>query len=93
MIFVFFSSIVLCDEMIRKKIIDLISYKNYELIFITLYATEETLRERAKLRDDNWNPVFFFLENSLKQESIFIDTSNKSRDDIVRDIRKIVDGE
>lgn len=74
-----------------KKIIELIPYKNYELIFITLYASEKELTESAKKRDMNCNPTFYFLENSLKQDSIFIDTSKKNVKEIVDEIKEIVD--
>lgn len=88
--YVFFSSIVLCNEYIRNRILDLITYEDYELIFITFHATEEVLRKRARKRDDNLNPKFVFLEDSLKQDSIFIDTSEGNKDEILSKIKEAI---
>ncbi|QOR35483.1 hypothetical protein IMX26_01150 [Clostridium sp. 'deep sea'] len=88
--YVFFSSIVLCDKTIRERILDLIKYKEYELIFITLYANEDTLKQRAKERDNNNDPKFLLLNRSLAQESIFINTATNSLQETVKQIVEIV---
>jgi len=73
--YVFFSSIVLVDKQIRERILRLITYKDYQLIFITLHADTNTLTKRAKIRDNNRSPIFRLLEESLKNKSIFINTA------------------
>lgn len=88
--YVFFSSIVLCDKTIRERILDLIKYKEYELIFITLYANEDTLKQRAKEKDNNNDPKFLLLNRSLAQESIFINTATNSLQETVKQIVEIV---
>lgn len=85
--YVILSSIVLCKKTIRERILELIKYQNYELIVITLHASKEILRERAKQRDGNENPQFRLLEESLAQKSIFIDTSTDSAENIVEKIK------
>ena len=88
--YVFFSSIVLCDKAIRERIISFIEYKDYEKILITLYANEETLKQRAKERDNNNDPKFMLLKRSLAQESIFINTATNSLQETVKQIVEIV---
>lgn len=89
--YVVFSSIVLCDKDILERILNLITYKEYEFVFFTLYSTEDVLKERARIRDSNIDPQFLLLKQSLeespKYKSIFIDTSYKTPDEIVEIMR------
>ena len=81
--YVIFSSIVLCDKDIREKIINLISSIDYIIKFFTLTASKNVLKKRAMERDSNCNPEFHLLKESLEQESIFIDTNNKTPEEVV----------
>ena len=84
--YVFFSSIVLCDKGIREKILNLLTAESFEIIFITLFASESELRLRAKKRDLNIDPQFLLLAESLQQDSIFVDTTEKKLPDVVDEI-------
>lgn len=88
--YVVFSSIVLLNEPIRNKILHLISFKDFDLIQFTLYASKEILTKRAYQRDHNTAPEFWFLEKSLKQKSYLIDTSNNTPEETVIKINKLV---
>ena len=88
--YVFFSSIVLCNLEIREKILSLISAKSFEIYFFTLIASKQVLTGRAIERDSNRSPQFHLLEESLKQDSIFIDTSRKTPEEVASEIKSIV---
>lgn len=89
--YVFFTSIILCDPLLRDKILSLISTKDYELTEITLYADTKTLYERAIKRDNVLKPVFHFLEASMELDTNFISTTDKSIDAIVKEMKTIID--
>lgn len=63
--YVILSSIVLCDEKILKRILELIEYYDYELVYVTLFANEDVLRNRAQVRDNNLKPIFKLLHHIL----------------------------
>lgn len=92
--YVILSSIVLCDEGILKRILELIKYDDYELVYVTLFASEEVLKKRAHLRDNNLEPDFILLERSLQDKdginTHYVDTSNTSIEAVVRTIMNIV---
>lgn len=93
--YVILSSIVLCDEGILHRILELIKYNNYELIYITLFASEEVLKKRAQIRDNNLDPNFMLLKRSLQdKEGInthYIDTNNASIEEVVNTIIDILE--
>lgn len=89
--YVFFTSIVLCDEAIRNNILDLITYKDYKAVFITLHAQKDVLKVRAKARDENLEPEFRFLENSFLNQSEFVDTSCGNAEEILNELKMIIE--
>lgn len=92
--YVILSSIVLCDEQILQRILGLIEYDDYELIYITLYASEDVLKNRASRRDNNLQPKFILLERSLEEKdgitNHYIDTSNATIKEVGNKIIDIV---
>ena len=91
--YVFFSSVVVVDKTIRKAILKDITAKDYSVIGITLTCSEETLRERHKKRGDANECSFFWLHLKSYEGDYVINTDNKSVQQIVDEIKVIVDSE
>ncbi|MBX3015870.1 MAG: hypothetical protein KF832_30400 [Caldilineaceae bacterium] len=85
--YVILSSIVLCVDALRERIIRLIDYTDYAVIHITLLCDPTLLVQRAKTRDDNQEPTLLFHELSKTiQGSIKLDTSTKRPEALVAEI-------
>ena len=91
--YVFFSSVVVVDKTIREAILKDITAKDYSVIGITLTCSEETLRERHKKRGDQNECSFFWLHLKPYKDDYVINTDNKSVQQIVDEIKAIVDSE
>lgn len=89
--YVFFASVVAGDEGIRRNILQDIPAKNYTLVPITLTCTEETLRARHKKRGDKGECSFFWLHQPPVSGDHVIHTDGKTVQEIVREIRSIID--
>lgn len=88
----FFSSVVVVDKTIREAILKDITAEDYSVIGITLTCSEDTLRERHKKRGDTNACSFFWLHLKPYEGDSVIDTDNKSVQQIVDEIKGIIDG-
>lgn len=84
---------VVVDKTIRETILKDITAKDYSVIGITLTCSEETLRERHKKRGDQNECSFFWLHLKPYEGDCVINTDNKSVQQIVDEIKVIVDSE
>ena len=84
---------VVVDKTIREAILKDITAKDYSVIGITLTCSEETLRERHKKRGDQNECSFFWLHLKPYEGDYVINTDNKSVQQIVDEIKVIVDSE
>ena len=91
--YVFFPSVVVVDKTIREAILKDITAKDYAVIGITLTCSEDTLRERHKKRGDQNECSFFWLHLKPYENDYVINTDNKSVQQIVDEIKAIVDSE
>ena len=89
--YVFFSSVVVVNKAIREAILRDITAKNYSVVGITLTCSEETLRERHKKRGDTGECSFFWLHLRPYESDYVINTDNKSIQQIVDEIKTIID--
>lgn len=89
--YVFFSSVVAVDKSIRDAILKDITAKDYEVIGFTLTCSEETLLERHKKRGDENECSFFWLHLEPYQGDYVINTDNKDVQQIVDEMRDIID--
>ncbi len=90
--YVFFPSVVVVDKTIREAILKDITAEDYSVIGITLTCSEDTLRERHKKRGDTNACSFFWLHLKPYEGDSVIDTDNKSVQQIVDEIKGIIDG-
>ena len=81
------------DKTIREAILKDITAKDYSVIGITLTCSEETLREHHKKRGDQNECSFFWLHLKPYEGDYVINTDNKSVQQIVDEIKAIVDSE
>ena len=81
------------DKTIREAILRDITAKDYSVIGITLTCSEQTLRERHKKRGDANECSFFWLYLKLYEGDYVINTDSKSVQQIVDEIKAIVDSE
>ena len=81
------------DKTIREAVLKDITTKDYSVIGITLTCSEETLRERHKKRGDQNECSFFWLHLKPYKADYVINTDNKSVQQIVDEIKAIVDSE
>ena len=88
--YVIFSSIVLCDLVITERILKMIEGVEYELLSFTLVCDTDTLRHRAKHRDNNTSPDFLLLHQAMALDTIKIDTANRAPEDVVDDMIAII---
>lgn len=91
--YVFFSSVVSVDKSIREAILKDITAKDYSVIGITLTCSEETLLERHKKRGDTNECSFSWLHLQPNKEDYVINTDNKSVQQIVDEMKLIIDSE
>lgn len=89
--YVVFSSIVVLGSQIRKAILNDITAKNYTVIPFTLKCSEETLIKRHKNRGDDGEVDFQWLRQPPTLGDYVIDTDNKTVDEIVSEIKNIID--
>lgn len=91
--YVFFSSVVAVDETIREAILKDITAKDYKVIGFTLTCSEETLLERHKKRGDQNECSFFWLHLEPYAGDYVINTDNKDVNQIVEEMKRIIDSE
>ena len=89
--YVFFTSVVLTDPLIRENILKGITAKHYETIAFTLTCSEETLKRRHDKRGDKGETNYYWLRLPPFPEDIVIDTDNKSVREIVKEMKKEID--
>ena len=89
--YVFFSSVVAVDKAIREAILADVTAKDYAVLSFTLTCSEETLLERHRKRGDKNECSFFWLHLNPQQGDHVIDTDNKSVQQIVDEMRFIID--
>ena len=91
--YVFFSSVVAVDKMVRDAILKDITAKEYKVIGFTLTCSEETLLERHKKRGDQNECSFFWLHLEPYAGDYVINTDNKNVNQIVEEMKRIIDSE
>ena len=91
--YVFFSSVVAVDKMIRDAILKDITAKEYKVIGFTLTCSEETLLERHKKRGDQNECSFFWLHLPAHPGDFVVNTDGKSVREVVDEIRGMIDSE
>ena len=89
--YVFFSSVVAVDKAIREAILKDVTAKNYSVLGFTLICSENTLLERHRKRGDKNECSFFWLHLDPYQGDYVIDTDNKSVQQIVEEMKMIID--
>ena len=89
--YVFFTSVVLTDPMIRESILKGITAKDYETIAFTLTCSEESLKKRHDKRGDKGETNYYWLHLPPCPGDIVINTDNKYVRDIVREMKKHID--
>ena len=89
--YVFFTSVVLTDPMIRERILKGITAKNYEVISFMLTCSEETLKKRHDRRGDQGETNYYWLHLPPCPGEVVVDTDKKSIWDIVREMKKQID--
>ena len=82
---------VAVDKSIRDAILKDITAKDYEVIGFTLTCSEETLLERHKKRGDENECSFFWLHLEPHKGDYVINTDNKDVQQIVDEMRNIID--
>lgn len=91
--YVFFSSVVAVDKVIREGILKDITAEDYSVIGITLTCSEDTLRERHKKRGDANECSFFWLHLKPYEGDYVIDTDDKTVPQIVDEMKRIIESE
>ncbi len=89
--YVFFTSVVVVNKDIREAILNDITAKNYKVIGFTLTCSEETLLARHKKRGDKNECSFYFLHLPPHEGDYVINTDNKSVQEIVDEMRRIIE--
>ena len=89
--YVFFTSVVLTNPMIRERILKGITAKNYEVISFMLTCSEETLKKRHDRRGDQGETNYYWLHLPPCPGDVVVDTDKKSIWDIVREMKKQID--
>lgn len=79
------------DKTIREAIVKDVMAKDYSVIGLTLTCSEETLRERHKKRGDTNECSFFWLHLEPHESDYVINRDNKNVQQIVDEIKAIVD--
>lgn len=91
--YVFFSSVVAVDRIIREAILNDITAKDYSVTGFTLVCTEKTLLARHKKRGDANECSFFWLHLKPYEGDYVIHTDNKSVQQIADEMKAIIDRE
>ena len=91
--YVIFSSVVVLGDPIRKNILNDITANDYKVIGFTLTCSEETLVERHKKRGDNNECSFEWLRREHYPGDYVINTDNKTIEQIVCEIRSVINNE
>lgn len=91
--YVFFSSVVAVDKAIREGILRDVTAKDYRVLGFTLTCSEETLVERHRKRGDKTECSFFWLHLEPYQGDYVIHTDGKSVQQIVDEMRLIIDAQ
>ena len=89
--YVFFTSVVLTNPMIRERILKGITAKNYEVISFMLTCSEETLKKRHDRRGDQGETNYYWLHLPPCPGDVVVDTDKKSIWDIVSEKKKQID--
>ena len=89
--YVIFPSVVVIGNAIREAILKDITAKDYATIAFTLKCSDETLIERHKKRGDNNDVSFQWLRMDPHPGDHVINTDNKTIQQIVDEIKCIVD--
>lgn len=90
--YVFFSSVVVMYEDIRADILRDITAGDYSVAGFTLTCSEETLLERHRNRGDENECSFEWLHIKPIEGDHVINTDNKSVEQIVNEMKVIIDG-
>ncbi|MDE6031295.1 MAG: AAA family ATPase [Oscillospiraceae bacterium] len=90
--YVFFSSVVVMYENIRANILRDITAGDYSVLGFTLTCSEETLLERHGKRGDENECSFEWLHLKPVEGDHVINTDNKSVEQIVNEMKVIIDG-
>lgn len=89
--YVFFSSVVAVDKTIRDGILKDVTAKDYLVLGFTMTCSEDTLLERHRKRGDKNECSFFWLHLDPHPDDYVIHTDNKSVQDIVDEMKSIID--
>ena len=84
--YVFFTSVVLTDPVIRRGILNGITAGDYQVIGFTLTCSEETLKERHDKRGDKGETNYYWLHLPPCSGDIVINTDHKRLGDIVKEM-------
>ena len=90
--YVIFTSVVLTDKRIREGILEGITAREYETVGFTLTCSAETLKKRDDKRGDQGETDLHWLSLPPYPGDIVINTDNKSVREIVREIRRHIEG-
>ena len=88
--YVFFSSVVLTDSLIRENILKAIEAKEYEVIGFTLICSEETLAKRHNRRGDEGETNFYWLHLPPYYTDILVNTDNKTILEVANEMKKYI---
>lgn len=89
--YVFFPSVVAVDAEIRAAILRDVTASGYSVIAFTLTCSEATLRERHSMRGDPGECSFEWLRLPPQPGDRVIGTDGKTVDEIVAEMRRIID--
>jgi broad-specificity NMP kinase len=89
--YVFFSSVVLTDKDIRESILKNIKAKDYKILGFTLTCSEKTLYERHKKRGDENEVSYYWLRLEPYPNDIVINTDNRDKNQIIQEIKQIIE--
>jgi len=88
--YVFFSSLLGTDKIIRESIIKDITAHNFRILGFTLTCSEKTLSERHKNRGDNNEISYWWLSLEPYPGDYVINTDNKNVNQVIAEIKKII---
>ncbi|MBD5530467.1 MAG: AAA family ATPase [Lachnospiraceae bacterium] len=89
--YVFFSSVVAAYKETREAILNDVTANEYSVLGFTLTCSEDTLLKRHKKRGDKNECSFFWLHLAPCEGDYVINTDNKSVQQVVDEIKCIVD--
>ena len=91
--YVFLSSVVSVDQTIREGILKDVTAKDYSVLGFKLICSEDTLLERHRKRGDNNECSFHWFHLMPLQGDYVINTDNKSVQNIVDEMKHIIDND